>query len=210
MRKTLVTYVSTIVLLLGAAQISSAAEPRSHIRGGVEWGYTMSIWQNYHYNYLTDAYARVDSQGSDVDFNSHGHIYAYIGYEFARTWEADVIAGLAGVWTDRSVVPIDLRLTKFFPLKSGNSLKAFIEGGPIISHNGFVEEDSSYIARLGGGYRIMLTERLSLDLSVSFFNCMDHPADVVDPKYNSHIDPALLRRSDTLYQGLSFSISLNY
>lgn len=181
----------------------------SRLRGGVEWGYTQGIWHWYHYNYLTDAMARVNSEDGRFVVSSNGHIYAYIGYQIGRRWQLDLISGWAGIWQDRRVVPIDLRATRYFSGLNNNGFKAFFEVGELISHNVAGSDFPSNIMKLGGGFRIMLTSRSAVDLSLSLQRCIDHPADIHDPAYNYDVAPDHLRRSDTSYTGINFSISIN-
>lgn len=190
-------------------QPALSAVPLERLRGGVEWGYTQNCWHWYHYNYLTDAMARVNSEDSEFELHPGGHIYAYLGYQIGRRWELDLISGWAGVWEGRRVVPVDLRVTRFFSGLDSNGLKAFIEAGEVISHNDASSELPSNIIKLGGGYRIMITSRSSVDFAISVHRCLDHPAGVTDPQYNYSVSAGHLRRSDTAYMGINFSISVN-
>lgn len=205
----MLAFALTALALCCTGRPAHSAAPLRGLHGGVEWGYTQSFWHWYHYNYLTDAMARVNSEDSEFELHQGGHIYAYLGYQIGRRWELDLISGWAGVWDGRRVVPVDLRVTRFFSGLDSNGFKAFLEAGEVISHNDASSELPSNIIKLGGGYRIMITSRSSIDLAMSVHRCLDHPAGVTDPKYNYRVPASHLRRSDTAYMGISFSISLN-
>lgn len=213
MRKTIILLfvLALSVSSYGASPAGGAAGRgfASRLRGGVEWGYTQGVWHWYHYNYLTDAMARVDSKDGAFELHPGGHVYAYIGYQVGRRWELDALSGWAGVWEGRRIVPVDLRVTRYFSGLDRNGVKAFVEAGEIISHNVANSDFPSNIVKIGCGYRLMLTTRSAVDLSISVHRCIDHPATVTDPRYGYLVPAGHLRRSDTAYMGVNFSMSVN-
>lgn len=202
------TLVILLALLLPAGLL--AGEKGSwydYLDYGVEWGYTASFWETYHYNYTSPSQgARIDSRDSRFAYKSNGHVYAFAGARFARHFALDGVIGWAGLYEERRMVPVTLRSSFFFKSYDQDGLKAFLEGGCCLGES-FAGKPVG-IGKLGGGYRVMLDRHFALDLALSLQGVSDHPLDVYDRKREEAIPEASLRRSDCGYLSVNFSISL--
>ena len=199
----------TLVLALALALPCLAGGASGRFRSGIEWGANFSFWQFYHFNYISDAGARVDSQDSHFTNYINGTLRAHAGVLLSPAWELDLVSGYVGLWDDRAVVPVNLRLAFYrggCDLDGG--LRLFLEGGPLI---GRAKGDAvSWLVREGAGRRIMLSDRLSMDLILSLQQSIDHPGgSVFDPGHGIYIPEGNALRSNTSYCALCFSVALN-
>lgn len=201
-----------ISLLLALSAPLGATRPGKwydHLDYGVEWGYTASFFEAYHYNYTSPSSgARIDTRDSHLSYKSNGHIYGFVGAKFARRFALDAAAGWAGLFESRRMVPLTLRGSYFFRGYDRDGWKLFAEGGCCLgeSHAG----KAVGIARLGSGYRVMLDRNFALDLSLSLQGVSDHPTNVYDKAREEAIPDASLRRSDCNYLALNFSVALSF
>ena len=178
-----------------------------HLDYGVEWGYTASVFEAYHYNYTSPSSgARINTRDSHLSYKSNGHIYGFVGARFARHFALDAAAGWAGLYEARRMFPLTLRSSFFFRGYDRDGWKAFLEGGCCLGES--YAGKAVGIARMGSGYRVILDRNFALDLSLSLQGVLDHPVDVYDKVREERIPNESLRRSDCNYVSLNFSISL--
>lgn len=200
-------HILTALLLLVPMVTLHAKGPE--LRYGAEWGAMLSYWQHYHYNYLTDAQARVDTQDSRYTSHPNGLVSVYAGVQTGRKWETDVCIGYMGIAPGRRVVPVTVRLNYFFSsVHKDGGFKMFCEGGPLITNH--FQERLSWGLRAGAGRRMMLSDRLGLDLSLSVLQSFDHPeSPIYDPSHRLYVPGERIRRANTAYRALCLSLSLN-
>lgn len=199
-----------LVSLLAPATLRAAAKVPVRLRGGIEWGCSQHLWRHFHLNYLTEANARVDSQGSQWQPATGAQAGIYAGVLLSRSWEADLTAQYCGIWEDRRVFPVNLRLVHYFGSSDKDSLiKAFSQGGPVISNN--FNMLPSWLVKGGIGRRKMLGERMSLDLSLSLQICFDHPEhNIYDPRHDYHVNQQKALRNNSTYASCCVDLSLNF
>ena len=65
-----------------------------------------------------------------------------------------------------------------------------------------------FIGKLGSGYRLMLDRDFALDFSLSLQGAYDHPLDVYDKRREELVPDVNLRRSDSGYLSLNFTLAL--
>lgn len=200
---------ATILLLLLLSCALGAQEKGlwyDHLDYGVEWGYSGTFWDSYHYNYTSAEGERLDSRNEHLTFKSNGHLYGFVGARFARWFAADVLVGWAGVYEGRRVVPVTLRSSVFFRGYDNDGMKVFLEGGrcfaPVFGGKPI------WLGKVGGGHRTMLDRHLALDFALSLQAVSDHPRDVYDPIREDVVPPGNLRRSDCAYMSLNLSVAL--
>ena len=56
------------ILLSAAASAADGGGWYDHLDYGLEWGYTATFWEVYHYNYTTPAGPRMDSRDSHFSY----------------------------------------------------------------------------------------------------------------------------------------------
>ena len=171
---------------------------------GAEWGYTSSLFNIYHNNYLSPEGIRVDEKGVNFDYYSNGHVLAGVGYAFARKYEVGAYLGFIGVAQERRLVPLSLRATYYFDSYLSDGLFCYLDGGPAFGEN----QNVTLIGKIGGGYRVKLSNRFSLDFLLSFHICSDHPK--IFNSDDQQITGDDLRRNDATYGGLNFTLALRF
>lgn len=207
MRKTLI-FISLLFTSLPLCHAGNQGQKGSlRFRYGVEWGYTISISNSYHYDYIhpEDGF-RVDRK--DTDFYAYSNAYANLntGVEFLRHFGASLHAGFAGIKQERRMVPVSIRESFFFNGYDSDGVLAFIEEGLGIHGS---EDRLSYFAKMGAAYRIALGARESLDLGLSFQAVTDHPP-VYDNDTNDYVPDEYLRMTDALYGSINLSVSIHF
>ena len=178
-----------------------------HFRCGVEWGYTYTFYESHHFNYLSDAGSRMDVDSRGFIFNSNGYAMLYAGLTTGRKLETDLFSGYAGLVQNRRGLTLGLRESFYFKGVCSDGFKLTGEVGTALCPYFTVP---AHTARLGLGYRLMLTGRSSLDILLSIQGVDDHPSEVYVSEYRYIIPSEDLRRSDRKYLGTSFSLSLNF
>lgn len=207
MRKPLII----IALLFSSLSLGHARTPGEkgslRFRYGLEWGYTISISNTYHYDYThpEDGF-RVDRK--DTEFYGYSNAYADLntGIEFLKHYGVSLHAGFAGIKQERRMMPVSLRQSYFFNGYDSDGVVAFIEEG-IGFHKS--EDRLSYLLKLGAAYRIALGSHESLDMGLSFRAVTDHPP-VYDSDLKDDVPSEHLRKSDALYGSVNLSISLHF
>ena len=200
---------SLILSLLTISTALSAAgkgDWYEYLDYGVEWGYTASIWEKYHYNYTSPSGARIDTRDQHFSYKSNGHLYGFLGARFARRFAVDALVGWAGIYEGRRVMPVTLRGSAFLKGYDADGLKLFLEGG--WCHARSFASKPVYLGKAGTGYRFILDRNLALDLSLSLQGASDHPLGVYDKSREESVPDASLRRSDSGYFSLNFSVAL--
>ena len=188
----------------GALSVPSECIKVNRFVFGVEWGYTSSLFNVYHNNYLSPEGIRVDDKGVDFHYYSNGHIQAGASYAFARKFEVGAYLGFIGVSQERRLVPITLRSTYYFDSYLSDGFFCYLDGGPALGEN----QNVTLIGKIGGGYRVKLSNRFSLDFLLSFHICSDHPK--IFNSDDQQITGDDLRRNDATYGGLNFTLALRF
>ena len=199
-----------LILLLLLLSCALRAQERGawypHLDYGVEWGYSGTFWDSYHYNYTSSDGARLDSRHEGFTFKSNGHLYGFLGARFARWFTADALVGWAGVYEGRRVVPVTLRASAFVRGYDCDGMKLFVEGGRCFAPS--FAGKQIWMGKMGGGYRLLLDTHFAMDLALSLQAVHDHPIGVYDRSRDEIVPDASLRRSDCEYFSLNFSVAL--
>lgn len=199
--------IALIMILAAAWEATGQGGLYEHLDYGVEWGYTASFCNIYHYNYTSPSSgARIDSRDTQLAYKSNGYLSAFAGVRFARHFALDAMAGWAGIYEDRRVFPLTLRTSVFWRGYDEDGWKTFLEGGWCAGPS--FGGKSIWIARLGSGYRLMLDRHFALDLMFSLQGVHDHPTGVYDKSREESVPDASLRRSDCSYLSANFSVAL--
>ena len=73
----------------------------------------------------------------------------------------------------------------------------------------FLEDRPMVLAIAGGGYRLQLGEKSSLDLLLTARAVLDHPA-IWDEEERHYIETQNVRRNDAVHYALCLSLGLNF
>lgn len=206
--KRLTSILAAMLFMAFLGPVSHAQEKgRDAFYFGLEWGYSATILDAYHYNYVesVDGY-RVDEKGCKLIMNSNGNLLLKGGIHFSKHIATELMAGWAGIKQGRQVVPILLKETYSINRYNQDGWLVFLtEGVGLRSDN----NKHSLMSQAGTGYRIALSRRGSMDFLCSLQLSTDHP-NVKDNNTGTFVPAENLRKSDSIYTALNFSISLNF
>ncbi|MBR1576204.1 MAG: hypothetical protein IJ654_07135 [Bacteroidales bacterium] len=198
-----------LLFLSAGLHASGRGDWYGHWDYGIEWGYTASFAEIYHYNYtLPSLGARIDSRDSRLSYKSNGLLTAYTGVKFARHYALDALAGWAGVYEGRRMFPVTMRGSYFFDAYDKDGWKTFLEGGCCLGKS--FAGKAVGIVKAGTGYRLMLDRYFALDLSLSLQGILDHPVNIYDRSREEFVPDGNLRRSDCGYIGINFTLALDF
>jgi len=181
---------------------------RSPLRFGVEWGYSLSVYKYYHFNYIeaTDGY-RVDDEGSSSSWLINAYGVGMVGVDLSRYLNLSLNIGLTGIYRGRNVYSASIRGSWYFSNVNSSGFFIYSDGGLGISEA--FDEDFCALMHIGGGYRISLSRRSDLDLSLSFRSALDHP-EIWDEWEGKYVEKRNIRRNNALYYALCFGIGISF
>lgn len=202
---------AAFALLAGTGSVRAENPPgkegSARLSFGVEWGYDATVLELHHYNYMDAADGfRIDDESATPMFYSNGHATAHVTLEFARRWALGINAGYAGVFQRTRIFPLALRSTFYFDSFRSDGQFIFLEGGAGLHET---RKSVSPVARIGYGYRAVLSRKSSIDFLASIRTVADHPP-IYDSSIPGYIADEDIRRSDALYNALILSVALNF
>lgn len=173
---------------------------------GIEWGYAATFQSGYHYNFFAPEGYRVDDYGNSFGYKSNADVYLYLGHEIGKSWIVSLYAGYAGVGKIHEVIPVTLRATRFWgDDPSTDRWFAFIDAGSGISVKKPVQEIIA--GKIGGGYRIALSQKTGLDLILALRMTYTHPEIIYD---GQPVDVGKVNRSNAYLSAVSLGLSLSF
>ena len=194
------------VLALAAPHRTEGRTPQ--LRYGLEWGGSTTLVSTHHYNYLDNTLGfRIDDSGTDTHRWGNAFVCAYCGLDLLPRLALSLRSGLAGIAPDRRLVPLTLRLSWHPHGSCSDGLFLLGEGGP--GFPDFLEDRPMVLAIAGGGYRLQLGEKSSLDLLLTARAVLDHPA-IWDEEERHYIETQNVRRNDAVHYALCLSLGLNF
>ena len=192
--------ISLLVFL--SCLVSSAGQEGRAVRFfyGLEWGYSAVVLISYHYNYTDpeDGY-RVDVKETDPYYHSNGMLYLRTGLEFARHLSASLNLGWQGIKQDTRIIPVFLRS------RDSGALIYLSQGIGLHKDKQYL----SFLGQFGGGYRIALSHKNSIDLLLGMQLCTDAPK-VPSGNNGSYIPDEFIRSSKACYGAINLGISISF
>lgn len=180
----------------------------SHVRLGIEWGYTATVYEQHCYDYISDAGSMVQSEGHGPRYNSNGCFLSYVGIETWKKAETDLVTGYIGIVQGRRVVPVMLRETIYFNGCRSDGFKLFAEGGVALAPT--FQNKQVFMARAGAGYRLMLGDKPAMDFFMSVHGAHDHPRSVYVTEHSYSVPMDDLRSSHRDCLGISVGMALSF
>ena len=188
---------------------SSAGQEGRDVRFfyGLEWGYSAVVLISYHYNYTDpeDGY-RVDVKGIDPNYHSNGMLYLRTGLEFARHLSASLNLGWQGIKQDTRIIPVFLRECYHFNENRDRGALIYLSQGIGLHKD---KQYLSCLGQFGGGYRIALSHKNSMDLLLGLQLCTDAPK-VPSGENGSYIPNEFIRSSKACYGAINLGISISF
>lgn len=173
---------------------------------GAEWGYIANIHRGYHYNFFAPEGFRVNPVGNGFGFNSNAEAYIHIGYDLGDRWNMSLHLGYMGLERYHHALPISFRATRFFERNRLNDRWfCLIDLGSGIC---LKKSPQALLAgKLGGGYRISLSENAALDFIMTIRTALGHP--LID-YYGTPIPMEKTNRNNAYVNSISFGIGLTF
>ncbi|MDO5442660.1 MAG: hypothetical protein Q4G10_03220 [Bacteroidia bacterium] len=201
----------TAILILGC--ITASGQNKLHLKYGVEWGYDASFLDKYHSIYFDPEVGyRIDAEGTKLYLYSNGYVNARVGVELFKHYSATLLAGYCGVKQDRRIFTYTFRASYFIDSYDVSGYFAFLEGGGGYHYSSDPEIKSEYdikVGKIGGGYRLKMSKKSSLDFMASVQLTKDHPG-IYNPEIPGYIPDFYVRVSDDLFASFNLSCAISF
>ena len=171
---------------------------------GVEWGFSPSLANYHHYNYLDESIGyRINDEGWTYPYHLNAFILAGVTVDLSSRLDLSVLSGYQGVDINRRTVPLLWRASYFFCGKDRDGFLLFGDAGV------FLRKRQKYGRQLeaGAGYLISLTPHSSITFRIGGRVVYDRP-DVWDPIEEEYISTRNIKRNDAWYYALNLGIGL--
>ena len=160
-----------LCLALTALPLKAGDPPR--IGFTLEWGFNATVFNANDFNYLDEDGARLVDDSRCFKFYPNGGVLGGVKLNLPERFSLSLHSGFLGVEDNVRVIPALLRVG--FAPRGVNSdgFFVYLDGGV-----GFRDIELSRklgLASLGGGYRVALSRRYSLDFMFSLRGVLDHP-----------------------------------
>lgn len=205
--KRLLLILSALLLLSDVIVGRERVEDKScRMTFGAEWSYIASFHCGIHHNFFSEEGYRVDLNHTSFGYKSNGDVYLHAGIELHRKWNISMYTGLAGVYDIGKIIPISLRATRYFKSNQmGDRWFSFLDAGTGVCIK--KEPQAALVGKLGGGYRIALSEVSNLDFVFAYRVTLTHPEIVFDD-YKVPIN--MTNRNNAYISAISIGISLSF
>ncbi len=173
---------------------------------GAEWGYIVNIHTGFHYNFFAPEGYRVNPVGHTFGFSSNAEAYVHAGYDLNDKWNLSLYAGYAGIERYHHAVPLSLRAVRYFGRNSKDDRWfCLVDLGSGICLK--KSPQALLSGKLGGGYRISLSQNAALDFVFTLRTTLGHP--VID-YYGTPIPMEKTNRNNAYVNSISFGIGLTF
>ncbi len=202
MRKLLII-ISLVLIPLG---LMSKEKASRHFTYGVEWNYIASFHCGVHHNFFSEEGYRVNLNQQSFDFESNGEVNLHCGYNIKDNWNISLYSGIVGIYDIGKSVPVSFRFTRFFKEdRRGDRWLCYLDAGSGIC----LKKNPQMIAvgKVGGGYRLSLSNTSKMDLLFAYRMSLTHPQIVFD---GYSVPSDMTNRNNAYVSALSIGISLTF
>lgn len=205
------------IILIVAALLLAVAFPASGASGngqkarfgyGVEWGSLLTIYNWSSNTYTSEEGYLVDETGGLFNYHANGFIAARAGVDF-RKLNLSVLAGWQGFGRDQRGIPVWLRGNFHFDGTSEDGHFLRLECGLAIPEN----KDNTkptWFSGLGFGRRTMITDKMSLDITLSVQSASLWTGRVYDDYTKEYITGDRVRNARSQISSVELSVGLNF
>lgn len=169
MSKRLILTLAFICLTLATAR---GGEPR-RVGFSVEWGFSATVFNANDFNYLDTDGARLVDDSRCFKFYPNGGILGGIDVNPGRRFSFGLRSGFLGVEDNVRVIPVLFRVGFAPSGVDADGCFVRIDGG--IGFRDLPPYRRVGLASLGGGYRMALSRRYSIDFIFTLRGTLDHP-----------------------------------
>lgn len=201
----------SFILILALFPAALMAETKEDCNGrrftfGAEWSFISSFYSIVHHNFFSEEGYRMDLIQWSMGYESNGEVELHCGYDLSEAWNLSLHTGFAGIYDIGNVIPVSLRLTRFFTENIlGDRWLCYVDAGSGVC----LKQNPQMIAvaKLGGGYRLSLSNTTKMDLLCAFRTSLTHPQIVFD---GYTVPYEKTNRNNAFISALSLGISLTF
>lgn len=173
---------------------------------GTEWGYILTFYSGYHYNFFSPDGWRVNEKDIGFSYHSNAEIYIHTGYNLSDKWNLSAYLGYTALQDKDHCVPLSLRATRYFRgNEKGDRWLTYLDLGSGISIKKHPQE--IFTGKLGTGYRFSLSERTKIDVLASLRMTYGHSNIEFE---NTQISFDRINRNNIYGCALSVGLSLTF
>ncbi len=146
---------------------------------GLEWGYVATFQSGYFHNFFAPEGYRDQHMGNKFGLISNADMYAHIGYDLSPKWNLSLYVGYEGIADIHKAIPVSLRITRSFGQnRHSDRWLAFADAGSGVCLK--QEPQEIFTVKLGGGYRLALSRKTSIDFILAARATYTHPQIIYD------------------------------
>lgn len=154
--------VLAIMLIFTSPRAEAQSKECSRVTFGVEWSCICTILSGYHNNYFSHDGYRFNDRAVNTRPFINGEALIHVGYDLNKDWNISLLTGITGMADIHNAVPVSLRATRYYRQnKSDDRWFTYFEAGSGFSIKDEIQEILA--GKVGGGYRISLSQRTKLD-----------------------------------------------
>ncbi len=174
----------------------------------VEWGYGATFYENHNFVYSDEYGSRIPDKYSALTYVSNAFLLAGIGINAGEKSNISIQSGYMGLPRGRNAIPLRLRYKYAVngPTADGAIL---IAGGGIgfPVNTDFRKPLANGI--IGGGYRLVLSRRSSLDIQCTAAVTYDRP-EILQKGSGKAVPESRILCNDTFYVSLNVGLAINF
>lgn len=174
----------------------------------VEWGYGATLYENRNFVYYDDYGSRIPDKYSGASYVGNAFVLAGIGLNIGEKSNVSLQSGYMGLPGDRKAIPLRLRYKYAVngPTADGAIL---IAGGGIgfPVNTDFRKPLANGI--IGGGYRLVLSRRSSLDIQCTAAVTYDRPG-ILQKGSGFPVRESRILHNDAFYASLNIGLAINF
>ena len=196
---------SALSLLLSFS--AAAAQPRFTF--GVQWGYSPSVFESHTiaYRNIEEPHYVIPDSGYGWGWYSNAYVTAHAGILFAKHSKLSLESGYEGLHRDIRVIPLFLAYEYAFNGHYTDGAVCEAAAGPCWEVHG--NAVPLLDARLAGGYRFVLGDKMNLEFKLSV-RCCAGSVKVVDKVTGTVVPKDNIIRNNSVFCSVGIGTALNF
>lgn len=179
---------------------------KKSISYGVEWGYIATVHRITRANFFNIEGSRENIKESRFGLWSNAEVLLHLGYNLSDCWNLSIYSGVTGLTDLHYAVPISLRATYY--LTPNTMMDRWLVYADIGSGVSLKKEPQEILTgKIGGGYRINLSQRTKLDFIASLRLSYTHHQ-IIDG--NDLVPLQQTNRNSALMESISLGMSITF
>lgn len=174
---------------------------------GIEWGYSATIHEAHHYNYLCEEGYRLDDVGASFLYSSSATALITFGVNTFNHLTFSIASGFSAIYESRNVIPVMGRIAYYPAGLATDGIFVRIGAGAGFETSEVGRE--AVLETIGAGYRISLARAVNLDFSFNL-NGAQAPSHIIDPDTGYNVPERNIRRNSAGYYALNLSVALTF